>query len=275
MMNDSKYKANLFIVSPPKTGTSSLFAMLSEHFRICPCSIKEPHFFSNRYDRYEEGWYDSIYPTRQPDWEEDCRYYMESSTTYFYSRWGFARIKKDCSKDSKFICVLRDPVERFVSHYKHFRATNKIANDEVKLKKFLSEITDSKWKEEFIQTLNKWKGWPRPFKNSRQSLKDRRLRNGMVAGHYKTNLERMYKYIDSKNVLVIPYSAYRKNYISTLDKICDFLSIERFLPPHRANYNTSASWEQFVNLDDEITDSMIADLTEYYDKVNEGLDFEY
>ena len=143
------------------------------------------------------------------------------------------------------------------------------------LQNFLSGITDEKWKAEFVQTVNKWKGWPRPFKNIRQSLKDKKLRTGIISGHYKINLERMYNYIDSKNVLVIPYSAYRKNYISTLDKICDFLSIERFLPPHRADYNTSASWEQFVNLDDEITDSMIADLTEYYDKVNEGLDFEY
>ena len=102
---------NLIIPGAPKSGTSSLHEYLNLHPNIEMSRVKEPHYFTNN-ERYNLGlgFYKNLFL------DNYVRYHGESSTAYFSDELSIARIEKDL-KDVKFIVILRDPVERTISHY--------------------------------------------------------------------------------------------------------------------------------------------------------------
>lgn len=112
-------KCNLIVPGFAKSGTSSLHKYLDMHPEICMSRVKEPHFFS-RNDIYANGakWHDELFL------ETDATQFLgESSTTYSLDKQPLMRIKKDL-KDPKIIILLRDPIERLLSHYKWMWALN-------------------------------------------------------------------------------------------------------------------------------------------------------
>lgn len=106
---DSDY---VFLPGPPRTGTTSLFSALSKHPNIRACKTKEPNFFNTHYDKDNMNKYYNLFPRRRP---EDI--YMDGSTLYMGNLKNADRIKRHM-KNTKFIIMLRDPVERAFSHYK-------------------------------------------------------------------------------------------------------------------------------------------------------------
>lgn len=55
-------KNYVLIIGAMKSGTTTLFDLLSAHPAIAPCSLKEPGFFAFE-DRWAEGfaWYESLF----------------------------------------------------------------------------------------------------------------------------------------------------------------------------------------------------------------------
>ncbi len=111
---------NFFIVGTPKSGTTSLFHYLQEHPEVFLPELKEPHFFScpevnNTY-----------YKTKIVDSKEEYLTLYQStktykaigdlSSSYLFNKESASRIKVFNPK-AKIIIVLRDPVERAISHY--------------------------------------------------------------------------------------------------------------------------------------------------------------
>ena len=83
------------------------------HPQICMSKPKEPHYFSND-ERYKNGYaYDAIFPGEVNKYT----YFGESSTTYSVWEPALARIKKDMV-NPKLIVIVRDPLERLLSHYR-------------------------------------------------------------------------------------------------------------------------------------------------------------
>jgi hypothetical protein len=126
-MNDMLRKPTLFIIGAMKSGTSSLHAWLGSHVEIFMCEPKEPCYFV---DRADLNW---PYIEKQGFWRSEGAYLAlfknsgnarilgESSTLYTKApRISYvpARIAK-FSRDAKLIYLMRDPVERTVSHYWH------------------------------------------------------------------------------------------------------------------------------------------------------------
>ena len=96
-----------------KSGTTTLNDYLLLNDKITMCTPKEPQFFSRDYDEGIE-YYESL-------WQSDTKVCGEASTCY--SRWPFY---KDVPKriaaynpKMKLIFIMRHPVERAYSHYKH------------------------------------------------------------------------------------------------------------------------------------------------------------
>lgn len=108
-------KCNLIVPGVPKCGTSSLHMYLDTHPDIYMSTVKEPHYFS-RNDRYSKGsaWHDQLFP---PTEGSLFAYYGESSTSYCYDSVALRRIKNDL-QHPKIIVLLRNPVERLLSHYR-------------------------------------------------------------------------------------------------------------------------------------------------------------
>lgn len=108
-------KPNLFIVGGPKCGTTSLFEYLGEHPEIDNCSIKEPQFFnSNRrsQDIKTLEQYLNLFKI-----SKYSKYYCEASTSYYLNKHTIQAIL-NYNPNSKFIFLLRNPIELFFSLHK-------------------------------------------------------------------------------------------------------------------------------------------------------------
>lgn len=101
---------SFIIIGTPKSGTTYLHDLLSQHPQLVPSRIKEPHYFDQHY-RKGETYYKAMFPKTS-----DQRMAYEASVNYFYSAHAAKRIKHDLP-NCKIILLLRDPVERTFSHF--------------------------------------------------------------------------------------------------------------------------------------------------------------
>jgi Sulfotransferase family len=122
-------KPNLFIIGSMKSGTTYLFNLLSSHPSIFMCHPKEPSYFVNPNELrqlsprfWKEGYWESQ--------ENYLRLFQLAGTakivgegSVYYSHLPFAsgvpeRIRQ-FNPDARLIYVMRDPIERTMSHYWH------------------------------------------------------------------------------------------------------------------------------------------------------------
>jgi hypothetical protein len=110
-------KPNFFIIGAARSGTTSLYVYLDQHPEIFFSPVKEINFFSNP-KIWGKGfkWYESHFNKAK-----DVRAVGEASTSYTASPF----IKEvpqrilDYSPNAKLIYIVRDPINRLVSHYMH------------------------------------------------------------------------------------------------------------------------------------------------------------
>ena len=108
---------DFMIIGAMKSGTSTLADILSMHPEVCFCREKEPHFFSKCSDWEKDlGDYRSLYHPidNQIRGEASTTYtcYPEFNKDIWYSLYEF-------NPKLKFIYLIRDPIDRIVSHYVH------------------------------------------------------------------------------------------------------------------------------------------------------------
>lgn len=108
---------DFLVIGSMKSGTTTLYEYLTSHPRVFMCTPKEPRFFSLD-ERFARGiqWYSSLFDDANSD-----QLVGEASTCY--SRWPFhphvaERLHRHVP-NAKFIYVMRDPVKRAYSHYRH------------------------------------------------------------------------------------------------------------------------------------------------------------
>jgi hypothetical protein len=122
-----------------KAGTSSLHEYLHQHPEIFMARWKEPQFFAPHATRWGHRWgQGNPYPEAGDDWylrlfreAGDVKYAGESSVSYTARPWV-----GDCEKriwqfnpDARLIYIMRDPIERTISHYWHFVADGREDRD--------------------------------------------------------------------------------------------------------------------------------------------------
>jgi hypothetical protein len=117
-------------ISPPKCGTTALYHCLARSKSTSKPTVKEPRFFAHGENQnhgdvpdylklsgsYERGikWHDALFND-----QESHTYRLDFTTYYSTIQQSPALIKKHYP-NAKFVFILRDPVERFVSHYYEF-----------------------------------------------------------------------------------------------------------------------------------------------------------
>ena len=104
------------IVGAKKGGTSSLHYYLSRHPRVLLPIMKEIHFFGS--PERGEDWYLAHFP-RRPPW--GVRFIAGESRVDNFAEEGIPESVKARLPAARLIAVLRDPVERAISHYYHDR----------------------------------------------------------------------------------------------------------------------------------------------------------
>ena len=113
-----------------KAGTSSLHEYLHQHPQIFMSRFKEPQYFAPHATRWGQMWgQGNPYPEPGIDWylrlfedAGDVRYAGESSVSYTARPWV-----EDCEQrifefnpKARLIYLVRDPIERAISHYWYF-----------------------------------------------------------------------------------------------------------------------------------------------------------
>ena len=109
------FKPNFFILGAPKSGTTSLYAYLSDHPEIVMSNPKEPHYFSTD---IENGGIKSLdeYLACFDSLTESAKAIGDASTLYLYSKVAVREILK-FNKNARFIVMLRDPSEIALSFH--------------------------------------------------------------------------------------------------------------------------------------------------------------
>ncbi len=103
---------DLVIAGAARSGTSYLAAQFATHPEIDPGQVKEPNYYSRRFDRGPE-WYEGLYEPRRPGLLR-----LDASTSYTSPRYPEALDRLiAASPRAVMVYSVRHPIERAVSHY--------------------------------------------------------------------------------------------------------------------------------------------------------------
>ncbi len=113
-----KNKVNLFIIGAQKCGTTSLVHLLKNHPEVATMAIKEGQFFTAWQDKYPDLTPEEFYGER---FSHEAKIMIDGSTTYSVYGQGEKAVNRILSynPDAKFIYIVREPIERTISHYQH------------------------------------------------------------------------------------------------------------------------------------------------------------
>jgi hypothetical protein len=107
---------DLVIAGAARSGTSFLSATLGHHPRIDAGSVKEPNYYSSRWDQGPE-WYDALFAPR-----DQGLLRVDGSVSYTYPQHPLALERvRDANPDVQLVYTVREPMTRLVSHYQLFR----------------------------------------------------------------------------------------------------------------------------------------------------------
>lgn len=109
-------RPDFLLIGTMKGGTSSLYRYLGAHPGICKASQKEVHYFDLHFAR-GDAWYRAHFPALTPG-QRAQRLVGEASPYYLYHPHTAARVRATLPA-AKLVVLLRDPVERCFSHYRH------------------------------------------------------------------------------------------------------------------------------------------------------------
>ena len=107
------FKPDFFIPGFAKSGTSSLHDLLNTHPDISMSKVKEPVYWNNKsfdtFNDFEIVRYSDLF-------EKTTKIKGESTTSYMFYDSFIKNINKFYKKSPKFIIILRNPIDRFISH---------------------------------------------------------------------------------------------------------------------------------------------------------------
>ena len=107
---------NFIVVGSEKAGTTTLASILDMHSDVFMCKPKEPRFFSNHNWNKGVDWYKDLFKG-----SKGYKAIGEASTAYTWAPESSKTPKRihETLGDIKYVYILRNPVERVISHYRH------------------------------------------------------------------------------------------------------------------------------------------------------------
>ena len=202
-----KIRPNLFIPGFAKCGTSYLHEILDSHDEISMTKVKETHNFV--LDKYYNQLSNPAFLNNFEYMFENpnSKYKGESSTLNIMDSKFIKRIYDFCEKP-KFIIMLRDPIDRIISH---FNWMSYLGN--VKLP----------FKEEVISDINKSFNPNHNF--------DGNYKNYILFSSYYKNIINLREFFPN-SFLIINLERLKSDFSTTFNQICNFLNIDNSLSYH-------------------------------------------
>jgi hypothetical protein len=227
-----------FIVGAQKSGTTALYTFLNDHPDIQFGFRKELHVFDNEQIDWSEP-VDQVFE-QYFDQEEKASCRIDATPMYMYWPPAMQRLH-NYNPNAKILVLLRDPVERAYSHWR------------MKEKKKTATI-----------------GFSEAIRQGRSRFDSVHPSYSYVErGFYAAQLERIYQLFPSKQVLVLMQKELLENHEAVLNRVCDFIGVDRFetVPPSRTVFSSGAL--------SVMSDSDRQYLSKVYRRANQRLKVEY
>jgi hypothetical protein len=228
------------IIGAQRGGTTSLYDWLTSHPDVLPASQKELHFFDGK--NYNRGmrWYRSRFPIARKG-----KITGESTPHMLYNPLSPRRAAALLPPTTRFIVLLRDPVERAISHYWLSRRSGAETED---LATAISLETRRLAPEQDA------------FLNGRYSYAHHKF-SYVARGAYASQLQRWFADVDRARILVLESELLFED-IHELEKLTDWLGLAALpgpLPALNAAQRT------------ETDPAVVASLQEHFHPENEQL----
>jgi len=230
------------ILGAQKAGTTALYAYLRWHPRITGPAWKEVSYFDRHYRRGTR-WYRGHFPLRAAD-----RLVGEASPGYLFHPLAPERVRATVP-DAKLIAVLRDPVDRALSHYQHEVA---LGREPLSFEEAVDAEPERTRGEE--ERLVREPGY---FSHAWWDY------TYLARGRYAEQLERWFAAFPREQLLVLPSEELAGEPDETYAKILEFLGA----PPHRLDSYPRVYEQQYEGMRPETRRR----LGEYFDEPNRRL----
>jgi len=127
------------IIGPMRTGTTWVYEYLKARGDVClPLGVKETFFFDQRFGK-GLNWYRAHFRHFDP---QKHKRVVEVAPSYFHNEEAPKRIREMLGTPC-LITIIRDPVERSISHYRHLRRRGLVTESIVRAVDRFPEIIDA------------------------------------------------------------------------------------------------------------------------------------
>lgn len=218
------------IVGGQRCGTTSMYRYLTAHPQVAAALSKEVHFFDVNYGRGPD-WYAAHFVTRRRAEVRSRRLGRqivtgEASPYYMFHPHAVQRLQL-LVPEAKIIVMLRDPVQRAISHYTHERAKGFETAD------FLAalRLEDSRLAGE--EGMMHDDPTYRSFSHQHFSYVGR--------GKYLGQLQRIYQFFPPEQVFIVSSNEFYQAPNRLYRQLVGFLGLEDHTLPTYKRYNTYSS----------------------------------
>ena len=193
------FKPNLFIPGAAKSGTTTLHNLLNQHPEICMSSVKEPGYWKNEkfkdFKNIEKENYLNLFM------KSKHKIFGESTTAYMYYDTFINNINSNYKVSPKFIFILRNPIDRFNSHFWWIKGLG---------------LEKSNFQEALSDQNNEFKAYNYYYPKYYFQF-----------GLYAKWLKRFYNCFDRSNIKIIIFEDLINNQLKTANSCFEFLGLKK------------------------------------------------
>ena len=196
------------ILGAPKAGTTFLAHHLMRHPQIVRSKNKEIGYFDRYYAKRKFDWYVDQFPKTSPS--DELVSFEATSRNMLYPH-----LIKNHLPNARFILLLRDPAERFYSHYgmelrKGFNFT--LEDVATRSHRRYEKCTNLHPKPEHLADLLRCLG---------------KMPKLYLFGCYARLLEAWYKWYPTRQILILSHEELTEDPVQALDKVTTFLNLPK------------------------------------------------
>lgn len=250
---------DFLIIGAQRSGTSSVYRYLGAHPDLIASVRKETQYFTKRYNEGPE-WYRAHFPLAmrvglQSRLRRPAKTF-EATPDYLFHPLAAGRVRL-ALPNARFIVLLRDPVERAFSHYKHM---HRLGLEELTFEQAL-DAEDGRISPDLDQLKRD------PYHPCVFALRF----SYAIRGMYAEQLERWFAEFGRDQFLIIDAQDLFQDERGILASICSFIGVGDWAPDHFRNYSSPGSRGRPA-LTEQLNDTTRQRLRTRYEPENERLE---
>ena len=197
---------DFMVVGAQKCGTTALWEYLREHPQVCMSNPKEVHLFDS--PTYDDGWSPREVDRRYIPWfspNSETRVCGEVTPMYLFVP-GVASELKRYNPNLKLIVLLRDPIERTISHY-----YMQLARGKERASLWIALLSEV------------WQWWMCATRFGDNS--DHLRRSYMARSLYSNQLKNLYRHFPRHRILIISSHQLFSDHQAQMVRVFSFLGV--------------------------------------------------